>query len=155
MDRFPELVERIVFLDSTYGYEDSLHVEKLSDWLKRKRHRLCVTSYEDTTVVLDGKHIVSASGGTWGRSFAMSGDLAARFPLRRNETGDFVYFNEPKKRIWFKLKKNPGGKIYHTVLVERNGFIDTVLEGSRKADRGYDFWGERAYSEYIPAEVLP
>lgn len=154
-DRIPESVERIVFLDSTYGYEDSLHVEKLADWLKAApEHRLCVTSYEDATVILDGKHIVSASGGTWGRSLAMASDLSERFPLRRSETDEFIFYEEPKGRIWFKLKKNPEGKIYHTVLVERNGFIDTVLEGTEKAGKDYEFWGERAYSDYIPEGIF-
>ncbi len=155
LDTIPDKVKRIVFLDSTYGYEDSLHVEKLADWLGRsKKHYLCVTSYEDATVVIDGKHIVSASGGTWGRSFAMEKGLGQYLPLKRTETGDFIYFNDPKKQVFFKLKKNPDGKIYHTVLVERNGFIDTVLEGTSRSGKGYEFWAERAYGEYIPEKAI-
>lgn len=155
LDTIPDKVERIVFLDSTYGYEDSLHVKKLADWLGRsKKHYLCVTSYEDATVVIDGKHIVSASGGTWGRSFAMENGLNKYLPLKRTETEDFIYFNEPKKQVFFTLKKNPGGKIYHTVLVERNGFIDTVLKGTSRQGNGYEFWSERAYSDYIPDKIF-
>ena len=150
VDRIPDSIERFVFLDSTYGYQDSLHVEKLTEWLLRKqKHRLCVTSYEDATVILNGKHIVSQAGGTWGRSFAMAADLGQRLALRRGETDDFVYFDDAEKQVFFKLKKNPAGEIYHTVLVERNGFIDTVQEGTPKAERGYRFWGPRAYEKFI------
>lgn len=155
VDRIPDTIERFVFLDSTYGYQDSLHVEKLNEWLSRKeKHCLCVTSYEDATVILNGKHIVSQAGGTWGRSFAMAADLGQRMSLRRSETDDFVYFNDAKKRVFFKLKKNPDGQIYHTVLVERNGFIDTVQEGTPKAGRGYRFWGPRAYEAFIDSQGL-
>ena len=56
--------------------------------------------------------------------------------------------------MFFKLKKNPDGKIYHTVLVERNGFIDTVLEGTSRSGKGYEFWAERAYGEYIPEKAI-
>ena len=158
VERIPDSVERLAFLDSTYGYQDSLHAEKLTEWIaRRKDHRLCVISYQDATVVIDGKHIVSASGGTWGRSFAMAADLARCFSLRSSQTDDFIDINHAQGRIFFKLKKNPDGHIYHTVLVERNGFIDTVLEGTSKAGRGYRFWGERAYSRYLDQSpiVLP
>lgn len=148
--RIPDVVERIAFLDSTYGFADSLHTEKLGEWLSGGRNRhLCVTSYEDATVVLNGKHIVSASGGTWGRSFAMAEAVGRLVPLDKEETEDFVFYRSKGGQAIFKLKKNPAGEIYHTVLVERNGFIDTVLGGTKYEGKGYEFWGPRAYGAWI------
>lgn len=154
-DRIPDTVERIVFLDSTYGYEDSLHLKKLADWLSRsKKHFLNVTSYQDSTVVYNGKPLVSPHGGTWWRSKHMQTGLSDFFRFEKKEDGQFLNFYSPAGRAVFKLKKNPDGEIFHTVLVERNGFIDTILSGTGYQGRGYVFWGPRAYTDLICEEPL-
>lgn len=49
----------------------------------------------------------------------------------------------------FFLKENPEKKILHTVQVERNGFIHSMLTGSAAEGRGYEYFGERAYEGMI------
>lgn len=154
-DRIPDSVERIVFLDSTYGYEDSLHLKKLGEWLSRsKKHFLNVTSYQDSTVVYNGKPLVSPHGGTWWRSKHMQQGLSESMEFEKDEDGKFLNFYSTGRRAVFKLKKNPKGEIFHTVLVERNGFIDSALSGTRQEGRGYVFWGSRAYSDFIRDEPM-
>lgn len=43
----------------------------------------------------------------------------------------------------------PSGKIYHTILVEKNGFIHQMLFNSKFEERGYRLWGERSYGGLI------
>jgi len=146
----PDYIKRIVFLDSVYGYEESLHLDKLCVWLEKSaKNTLVVYSYIDTTVILDGKHIVSPTGGTGYRSRKMAGDLIARGIKLKSETDTSFCSHTLKNRVQILIKENPLGKIYHTVLVERNGFVSSVLFGTRNEERGYKFWGNRCYSPFI------
>ena len=47
------------------------------------------------------------------------------------------------------LKENPEKKIYHTVQVERNGFIQAILSGTPDEGKGYEYLGGRAYTNWI------
>jgi hypothetical protein len=47
------------------------------------------------------------------------------------------------------LKENPERKIFHTVQVERNGFIQALLAGTADEGKGYEYFGERAYTNWI------
>ncbi len=157
VEKIPEKIKGIVFIDSSYGYEEQLHLDKLANWIKSSEdNRLAVFSYIDTTVILNGKHIVSSTGGTGYRSKMMVEGLSKNGILFRNYSdttfnrfvalgGDGVSGG----RVQILIKENPTGKIYHTVLVERNGFINSVLIGSPLEEKGYIFWGERAYSKFI------
>lgn len=158
-------IHRLVFIDSAYGYETKTHRKKFTRWLRNKDNSLIVLSYEDSKVVYDGKNLVSKEGGTWGRSHKMVEDLEKAFSLRKedkvldsfkgNGGTAMEEFRSPDSRICFKLLYNKFGDIFHTVLVEKNGFIDSVLIGSEREAQGYTFWGERAYSQYIgPAAEL-
>ena len=73
----PSDIERIAFLDSDYAYDAKLgHAEKLLKWLRASDHHyLSVLAYNDAIAELDGKHFVSANGGTWGRTHAMLDDF--------------------------------------------------------------------------------
>ncbi|HZI53144.1 MAG TPA: hypothetical protein VFD56_05565, partial [Chitinophagaceae bacterium] len=56
VDVIPSEVERIAFLDSNYGYEDSLHKNKLTRWLKESnKNKLVVLAYNDSVVIYNGK----------------------------------------------------------------------------------------------------
>ncbi len=147
----PSNIEKIAFLDSVYGFEDSLHTRKLVQWLKESaRHKLAIISYIDSTVVINGKHVVSSTGGTGYRSDLMFKKLSgAGINFSNSRDTVFVKHNEPGGRVRIWIKENPTGNIYHTVLVERNGFIQTVLSGDKKEGKGYVYWGERAYSNFI------
>ena len=146
----PEYIKRIVFLDSVYGYEEGLHSDKFCKWLgQSSKNALVVYSYIDTTVILDGKHIVSPTGGTGYKSRQMAGDIIARGIKLKSESDTSFCSYTLKKKVQILIKENPHGKIYHTVLVERNGFVSSVLFGTRYEQRGYKFWGNRCYNPFI------
>lgn len=149
VDSIPDRVKRIAFLDSDYAYEDSLHRDKLVRWLRKGDRYLNVTAYEDSTVVFAGKPLVSAHGGTWYRSRLMQRALATAFPFETRSDTAFLVHRALDGRVQFLLKRNPKGEIFHTVLVERNGFIHSILSGTPREGDGYVFWGPRAYGPYI------
>lgn len=144
--KMPEYIERIGFLDATYGYETEKHHQKLSNWLREKNKFLQVIAYNDSVVVFNGKPLVSATGGTWYRSKLMTKDIAN---LKYEENADRLIWANKNSSISFILLKNPEAKIFHTVLVEKNGFIHLLLNGSKLASKNYQFWKNRAYEDYI------
>lgn len=146
----PNYVQRIVFIDSNYGYEDSLqHGKKLAEWLKKEDHKLIVFAYEDRNVKTDGKNIVSATGGTYYRSLMMKNFLQNDFKVQTQIDSTFSIYQAEENRFIFYLKENPENKIFHTVLVELNGFIHSLFWATDFSERNYKFWGERGYAEFI------
>ena len=65
----------------------------------------------------------------------------------RNDS--LLVYEDHKKRIGFFFKTNPAQKIYHTQQVELNGFIHSVLFGTVNENRGYRYFGPRAYNRFI------
>ena len=147
VDKIPDDVERIAFLDSNYAYDPAQgHAVKLMDWLKSSdQHYLSVLAYNDAVALLNGTNFVSANGGTWGRSHAMLKDMQGlNFTqgIKRVEASEGLRATEPAPadnailqkaviglemftalngRVEFLLKENLEKKIYHTVQVgEKN-----------------------------------
>lgn len=151
LEQLPADLERIAFLDSNYGYDATKrHTEKLAVWLKAApRHHLCVLAYHDSIALLNGKTFVSESGGTWGRSHAMLADLKGEFPFESTMKDALHTHRALEGRVKFFLKHNPERKILHTVQVERNGFIHSMLTGTPAESRGYEYLGERVYERFI------
>jgi hypothetical protein len=154
VDAVPADVERIAFLDSNYAYDNALgHKEKLVRWLREApEHYLCVLAYDDARALLDGKSFVSAAGGTWGRSHLMQSDLTEVFKFTVETNAGFETYSALDGRIQFFLKENPERKIFHTVQVERNGFIHAMLSGTTNENKGYKYFGERAYDKWIETQ---
>ena len=150
VNEIPRFIERICFIDSNYGYEE-LFAEKFLKWLGLGKDKMMgVISYVDTTVVYNGKPIVSKTGGTGYRSELMylnMKDAGVKF-IDKTDTS-FVRHTAFGGRLRIIIKENPTGKIYHTVLVEKNGLIHQLLFNSKLEERGYKFWGERCYSSFI------
>ena len=145
----PAEVTRIAFLDATYGYDTERHNSKITSWLKWPGTSLCVLAYKDDEVTLNGKRIVSVTGGTWYRSRLMRDDLTASFPFSEKTENDIVRVISTDRRIQFLLHTNPANKILHTVQVEKNGLIHSLLSGTPLEEHAYQYYGERAYSEFI------
>jgi len=148
-NEIPAEVTRIAFLDATYGYDTERHSSKITDWLKRPGTSLCVLVYKDDEVTLNGKRIVSATGGAWYRSRLMRDDLAASFQFSEKSENDIVRVSSTDRRIQFLLHTNPANKILHTVQVEKNGLIHCLLAGTPLEERACQYDGDRAYSELI------
>ncbi|MFD0941280.1 hypothetical protein [Pedobacter boryungensis] len=145
----PAYIERIGFLDATYGYEAEKHQAKLKNWLNTKNKSLQVIAYNDSVVVYNGKPLVSPTGGTWYRSQLMAKDLQSDFKLKKYDLLDRMNWFNKNHSIAFSLIKNPETKIYHTVLVEKNGFIQLIFNGTKYQDKNYLFWSDRAYEQYV------
>jgi len=148
----PDAVQRLAFLDSNYAYETTNHFAKLARWLQASdAHKLCVLAYHDSVALLHGKTFVSERGGTWGRSQAMRRDLqAAGFALAQHTPRpDLAVYASANGQIEFLLLENPERKIWHTVQVERNGFIHALLSGTPGENHGYTYLGERAYAAWM------
>ncbi len=145
----PANVERVAFLDSNYGYT-AAHKEKLLRWLREsEQHRLLVFAYNDAAGLLNGKPFVSAEGGTWGRSALMLEQLGTELPFSASTNGSLHTHLAANGRVEFLLRENPERKIWHTVQVERNGFIHALLSGTPHAGKDYEYLGERAYEKFI------
>ena len=81
----------------------------------------------------------------------MQRDLAEDFKFTSQMNGGFERFVALDGRAQFILKENPEKKIFHTVQVERNGFIHSMVSGTPKEGEGYVYFGDRAYTKWIGA----
>lgn len=150
VDKIPDNIARIAFLDSDYGYEDSLHTRKFTDWLQNKNHYLLVLAYNDSLVIFNGKPLLSPTGGTWYRSRLMQRKLSEIFTFKTIADTAFINHEALNGRIKIILKHNPNGLIYHTVQVEKNGFIFSLLSNTKFDKRKYfTYFGDRVYEKYI------
>ncbi|HBY02096.1 MAG TPA: hypothetical protein DEG92_06125 [Rikenellaceae bacterium] len=150
VDEIPGFIERLCFIDSYYAYEE-LFAGKFIKWLNSGKDKMLgVISYIDTTVVYNGKPIVSKTGGTGYRSELMYRNMKeAGVKFKDSTDTSFIRHTAFSGRLRIIIKENPTGKIYHTILVEKNGLIHQLLFNSKLEERGYKFWGERSYSNLI------
>lgn len=149
IEQIPSMVKRISFLDSDYGY-DSSYYSKFKNWLQQvKGAALNVFAYNDSVALYNGKPVVSATGGTWYRSHLFLQDLQQDLSFSEKNTDSLVIYKSDDDRVQFFFKKNLNKGIYHTQQVELNGFIHSVLCGTRKDSRGYSYYSVRAYAGLI------
>lgn len=144
----PAWLERIAFLDSNYSFEPR-HGDQIAEWLRsNRRSTLVVLAYDDREITLDGKKVVSDSGGTWRATQRMIHHLKRSFALAEDTLGEFYRYHQPQIEIL--LHPNPENRILHTLLVgEMNGYMHALLvrrPGYESADvvlrpsRVYDQW---------------
>ena len=149
VERIPAYVKRISFLDSDYGY-DSSYYPKFKEWLlKFGDTYLNVFAYNDSVALYNGKPLVSATGGTWWRSHNMLEHLQKDFSFIKSGDDSIIVYKSADQRIQFYFKTNPDRKIFHTQQVEYNGFIHSVLCGTKYDSKKYIYYSGRAYSEFI------
>ena len=151
VSKIPNQIKRISFLDSEYDYADSLnHGNKLINWLNAgSDHYLCAIAYDDRGVIINGKDIGTLNGGTFYRSTLMKEYLEKRFKFENDSDSLFTKFSALNGRVKFFLKSNPDHLMWHTLLVEKNGFIESIVSGTSYENNNYEFWGQRSYSQYI------
>ena len=149
VEQIPAVIKRISFLDSDYGY-DSSYYPKFRQWLKEvKGSSLNVFAYNDSVALYNGKPIVSSTGGTWYRSFLLLKHLQSDFTFLQSKTDSLIVYKSRNSRVHFYFKVNLNRGIYHTQQVELNGFIHSVLCGTKYDSRGYHYYEARAYQELI------
>ncbi|MBL0269315.1 MAG: hypothetical protein IPP99_11775 [Chitinophagaceae bacterium] len=149
VQKIPSFIKRISFLDSNYGY-DSSYYPVLRQWLqKSKQASLTVFAYNDSVALYNGKPVVSATGGTWYRSWMMVKHFSLDWNMDYQPGDSIQSVFSKKKNIQFYFKSNLNQGIYHTQQVEYNGFIHSILAGTPYDSRRYQYYGHRAYQEFI------
>ncbi len=145
----PAFIQRIVFIDSNYGYEQK-YAQPLMHWLQADTtHSLMVFAYNDSVALLNGKRFVSDSGGTWHRSHRMIHDLSGNMAFTCERDSAFHRIYGLAGRVRFYLKENPNCGIWHTEQVERNGLIHALFAATHRENQGYGYWENRAYDQHI------
>ncbi|MCX6142191.1 MAG: T9SS type A sorting domain-containing protein, partial [Ignavibacteriales bacterium] len=145
----PDDVKRIEFLDSDYNYTDT-YGSKLRAWINAAPdHFLSVLAYNDSIALLNGQPFVSATGGTWYRTRMMIAYLSNYFSFTADINEDFITCTALNGRIKIILKQNPTRAVLHTVQVELNGFVQTMLSGTPLEGVGYVYYGPRVYSDFV------
>lgn len=142
----PAEVKRITFLDATYNY-DNAYGAKIKDWLlASSQNHLSVLAYNDSIALYNGQPIVSPTGGTWYRTRQMVSYLSGFMTFTTTENATFITHSALDGRVKIILKHNPTQAILHTVQVELNGYIQTMLSGTPNEGVGYVYYGSRAYT---------
>lgn len=156
-DAIPAYVTRIAFLDSDYAFgDDPAHGPKLIAWLRgHADRRLVVIAYDDRNIELNGKKMVSDTGGTYRATYRMVEALRKEIPLQQGQAGNSVSFTAPQ--VEMLIRGNPENRILHTMLVgEFNGFVRAMSDlrpgpreswekplASIEGPRAYTGWIER------------
>lgn len=149
VERIPATIKRISFLDSDYAY-DSSYYPKLKTWLQQVTGScLNVFAYNDSVAIYNGKPVVSPTGGTWYRSRLLLSHLRNDFIFSELITDSLIINKSWDNRIQFYFKINLNQGVYHTQQVELNGFIHSVLCGTRYDSQGYRYYSGRAYADLI------
>ena len=152
-ESLPSWLERIAFLDSNYSFEYR-HGEKLVKWLRSNpRNTLVVLAYDDRQIMLDGRKVVSDSGGTWRASSRMMNYLREPFSFSTDTLGQFVRFRSPQIEVL--LHPNRDNRILHTEMIgEMNGYMHAMLVRRAEYDRGETLLKPaRAYTQWVADEV--
>jgi len=152
-DTLPSWLERIAFLDANYNF-DYKHGEKLVKWLRQNpTNTLVVLAYDDRNIMLDGKKVVSDSGGTWRASSRMMNYLREPFEFKSDTLGAFVRFRAPQIEVL--LHPNPENRILHTEMIgEMNGYMHAMLVRRPGYDRDSTVLKSvRAYAKWVEPEI--
>lgn len=153
-DTLPSWLNRIVFLDANYSFEPT-HGDRIMQWLGGGRARtLVVVAYDDREIVVDGKKVVSDSGGTWRATHRMLSHFETFQPLARDTVAEFTRFVGSQLEVL--LHPNPSNRILHTELIgEMNGYMHAILTRRSGQPSGVNVLGApRAYSRWVEAAVV-
>ena len=149
IEKIPTKIKRISFLDSDYGY-DSSYYSKFKNWLTGvKGSALNVFAYNDSIALYNGKPFVSATGGTWYRSRLFLHMLESDFSFSKTTTDSLIIYKGINDRAQFFFKININRGIYHTQQVELNGFIHSILCGTKYDSKDYLYYDKRAYTTFL------
>jgi hypothetical protein len=147
----PPWLERVAFLDANYNFAPP-HGDRLVEWLRRdRRHTMVVLAYDDREIMLEGKKVVSDSGGTWRASRRMLDYLQgpASLPFTTDTLGGFQRYRAPQ--IDILLHPNPDNRILHTEMIgEMNGYMHALLARRSDYERGPAMLTpSRAYGQWV------
>ena len=153
-DRLPDWLERIAFLDAVYNFEPK-HGDKLAAWLRRDAEAHArIVAYDDREIMLDGKKVVSDSGGTWRASQRMLTYFRPTIALTSDRLGEFLRYHNDQIEIL--LHPNPANRILHTEMIgEMNAYMHALLVRRADYERGASVLvTKRAYTDWTDGEVV-
>jgi pimeloyl-ACP methyl ester carboxylesterase len=150
-DEIDARVQRIGFLDANYAYSDELrHGEKLLSWLRGDRARhLVVLAYDDRRIELNGKRVVSDTGGTFRATAHMLDRMSKDVQFDQSTHGPLTTHLGLQNQIRFDVHSNPENKILHTRLVEWNGFLHVMCWGTALQGSCGEFCGDPVYAKWV------
>jgi hypothetical protein len=79
----------------------------------------------------------------------MFDDLEPSMPFTKKLSDGLERSTALRGRVTFLREENPERKVLHTVQVEKNGFIESLLAGTKLEGVDYTYFGERAYTRFI------
>jgi hypothetical protein len=123
----PAWLDRIAFLDANYNFDGAAHGDKLAAWVRGdSRRTLVVMAYDDREIMLDGKKVVSDSGGTYRATERMMRYLRGPFSFASDTIGGFN--RQRSEQIEVLVHPNPANRILHTEMIgEMNGYMHAML----------------------------
>jgi len=150
-DAIDTRIIRIAFLDANYYYStDEHHGDKLLAWLRGDKSRqLIVVAYDDRNIELNGKRVVSDTGGTFRASHRMLDFLSRDLKFETSTRDNIEAHLAMDGQIRFDIHLNPENKILHTRLVEWNGFLHAMTCGTELQDKCGTFCGDAIYTKWI------
>jgi hypothetical protein len=102
--------------------------------------------------MLDGKKVVSDSGGTWRASARMVADLQSRMSIVHDTLGEFGRYRA--RQVEILVHPNPGNRILHTEMIgEMNAYMHAMLV-RRAVYSGSLLKSSRAYMQWTDGEVV-
>jgi hypothetical protein len=152
-DTLPAWLDRIAFLDANYNFTPA-HGDKLTVWLRGDpRRRLVVLAYDDREIMLDGKKVVSDSGGTWRATQRMIDYFSRSDALATDSLGPFI--RSRATQIELLRHPNPANAILHTAMIgDMNGYLHAMLTGRAGYNDGVSVLSpSRVYTPFIEGPV--
>lgn len=149
----PANVDRIAFLDANYNFSDETHYAKLYKWLRTgETHWLIVIAYDDREITLNGKKVLSPTGGTYRASHRMIDRFSKDVKFDHGTRGPFDFYSAMDGRLELFIHPNPQNIILHTRLVgEMNGLLEAMTANTPLEGKWGTFGGPRAYVGYMVA----
>ena len=157
VEMIPYQIERIAFLDANYGYDSAQqHSEKFLRWINADpSHHLIVLAYDDRNIELNGKKVVSPTGGTFRATHRMLNDVRSQTPLVETIQGEFLKYVGLDGQFVSLVHPNPENRILHTRLVgEMNGLLAALTIGTPYQGNWSKLASSRAYSKWIDSDPL-
>jgi hypothetical protein len=110
-------------------------------------------AYDDREIVLDGKKVVSDSGGTWRATERMIRYVSKSVALTHDTLGAFDRYRAPPLELL--RHPNPENRILHTEMIgEMNGYMHAMLTGRPGYGRAESLLKPpRAYMAFVQGAV--
>ena len=151
-ETIPDEIEGFVFLDANYSYaNDQRHGDKFLDWLKKSAsRRLVFIVYDDRKITVNGKLVVSSTGGTFRATERMLDRFRKDVELAENKVEPFDHFSALSGQIEIYIHPNPENKMLHTALVgEMNGVLQGLTLRTDNETKWGKFGGPPAYAKFV------